>query len=71
MTQVAKLMTKEAIQFRSGAVVKAFEFFAMGSHIHKEDGTIKVITGVLLGDDGFLDGIHAADRRAIRIVTAV
>jgi len=46
--------------FLPGIVVKAFKLFAMGAHIHKENGTIKIITGMLFGDDRLLDRIHAA-----------
>ena len=54
-----------------GPFVVTFEVFSVGAHIHEKDRAIQSIAGVLFGDDGLLDGVHAADRRAVLILAAV
>ena len=56
-----------------GAVVEAFEILAVRAHVHEEDGAVQllVLAGVLLGDDGLLDGVHAAHRGAVGVVALV
>ena len=55
-----------------GAVVEAFEILAVGAHVHEEDGAVQIlVSGVLLGDDRLLDGVHAADRGAVSVVALV
>ncbi len=54
-----------------GPVVKSFEILAVGPDVHIKNGTFQVISGMLLCDNRFLDGIHAANRRAIGIVATV
>jgi hypothetical protein len=54
-----------------GAVVEAFEILAVRAYVHEEDGAVQVLAGVLLGDDGLLDGVHAAHRGAVRVVALV
>ena len=48
--------------FFAGVVVKPLEILTGGPHVHEKDGAVEVAAAVLLGDDGFFDGIHAADR---------
>ena len=54
-----------------GPPVIFFEFFAVGAHIHEENRRIQGHFAVLLGDDRFFDGIHAAHRRAIAVVAVI
>ncbi len=54
-----------------GAQVVAFVILAKRPDVHIEDGTIQVARGVLFGNHGILDGIHAADRRAVAVAAAV
>ena len=54
-----------------GLFVIAFEVFAETPDIHIKDSHLKVVFGVLLGDDGFLDGVHAADGTAVAVVSPV
>ena len=48
--------------FFPGVVIVAFEVLAVGSDVHKEDGAIKAVTGMFLGNDRLLDGVHTANR---------
>ena len=48
--------------FIFGRVVKFFKVFAVGSHVHIENGAIQITAGMLFGDNGLFNGIHAADR---------
>ena len=54
-----------------GAIVILFELLPVSTHVHKEDGGLQVPFGVFLGDDRFLDGIHAADARAVPVVAVI
>jgi len=54
-----------------GPVVILLEILAVGADIHVEDGGVQVAAGVLLGDDRFLDGVHAADGRTVAVVATV
>ena len=54
-----------------GRVVVPFEVLSVGPHVHEEDGAVQIVSRMLLGDDGFFDGIHAADGRAVGMVTPV
>ena len=54
-----------------GPPVIFFEFFAVGAHIHEENGGIQGHFAVLLGDDRLFDGIHAAHRGAVAVVAVI
>ena len=43
-------------------VVVLFVIFAEGADVHVENGRLEVAAGMLLGDHGVLDGVHAANR---------
>ena len=45
-----------------GVVVEPFEFLSVGPHVHEEHRAVQIVTGVLLGNDRFFDGVHAAHR---------
>ena len=47
-----------------GLFVVALEILAKGAHVHVEDRNVEFLVAVLLGDGGFLEGVHAADARS-------
>ena len=51
-------------------IAVAVEILAEGPQVEEEDGDVQARL-VLLGQDGFLGGGHAADRRAVVVVAAV
>ncbi len=53
-----------------GPIAVAVEILAEGPQVEEEDGDVQP-RFVLLGQDGFLGGGHAADRRAVGVVAAV
>jgi len=46
--------------FVPGAIVVTLEVLAVSAHVHKENGGIQRFFGMFLGNDRFLDGVHAA-----------
>src|SRR5208337_2904582 len=48
-----------------GAVVILLEALAEGAQVHEIDVALQTFAEMFLGDDGFLGGVHAADRRAV------
>ena len=65
------LGAQEADALGFGSLVVAFEVLSVSAHIHEKYRAIQLIAGMLLGDDGLLDGVHAANRRAVFVVAAV
>ena len=57
--------------FVFGPVEVFFIILAECPHVHVENGTIQIAVGMFFGNHGFLDGVHAADRRAVAIAAAV
>ena len=57
--------------FFFGPPVILLEVFAVGAHVHEEDGGVQGFLAVFLGDDRLLDGVHAADRGAVAVVAVV
>ncbi len=62
---------KANAMFVFGIIIIFFKILTVGPHVHVENGAVQIPAGVFLGNHGLLDGIHAADRRTIGIVTAV
>ena len=50
-----------------GPEIILFIILAEGTDVHIEDGAIQIAVGMFLGNHGFLDRIHAADRRAVAV----
>ena len=54
-----------------GAQEILFIILAKGAHVHVENDRFQVPVDVLLGNHGFLGGVHAADRRTVAVAAAV
>ena len=52
-----------AMLFARGGEVSVI-LLVEGALVHDEDAALHILAQTLLGEDGFLGGIHAADRRA-------
>ena len=64
-------LDKSNILFFFGPKIVFFIVLSEGADIHVENGTIEIAMGMLFGDHGVFDGIHAADRRAVTIAALV
>ena len=53
---------------RLGPFIIFVKLLAEGPHVHEKYGSVN-LAEMLLGDDGFLDGVHAAHRRAVAAAT--
>ena len=53
--------------FIFGALIVALEVLAVGSHVHKKDRRVQIFMGMLLGNNGLLDGVHTADSRTVSV----
>ncbi len=54
-----------------GPKIIFFIIFSKGADIHIEYGAIQLAAGVFLGDHGFLDGVHAANGRAVAVAAPI
>ena len=54
-----------------GVVVAFLEPFAVGAQVHVKNVAVQFFRGMLLGDDGLFDGVHAADRRTVEMIAPV
>ncbi len=50
-----------------GPEIIFFIILSEGADVHIEDGAIQIAVGMFLGNHGFLDRIHAADRRTVAV----
>ena len=57
--------------FFFGPQIVLFIILAKGPYVHVENGAIQVAVGVLFGDHGIFNGIHAANRRAVSVAALV
>ncbi len=64
-------LDKSNVLFFFGPKIVFFVVLSKGADIHVENGTIEVSVGMLFGDHGVFDGIHAADRRAVTVAASV